>query len=98
MRCRTWSLTRWRLKRSRRLTVKASFTNLALAGSSLGTKYLNQLFVVEREVRDPATGAIVTPANYGDVGWLLIGAAAIGFLAPLIAILLVQASPLKTRQ
>jgi hypothetical protein len=34
--------------------VMASFTNLALSASQLGTKYLNQIFEVSREVRDPA--------------------------------------------
>ena len=32
--------------------VVASFTNLALSASSLGTKYLNQMFTVTREVKD----------------------------------------------
>ena len=36
--------------------VMASFTNLALSLSQLGTKCLNQIFIVTREVRDPATG------------------------------------------
>ena len=34
--------------------VMASFTNLALSAAQLGTKYLNQLFLVTREVRDAA--------------------------------------------
>ncbi len=34
--------------------VMASFTNLALAAAQLGTKYLNQVFVVTREVKDAA--------------------------------------------
>jgi len=42
--------------------VMASFTNLALSASQLGTKYLNQLFIVTREVRDAATQAIRIPA------------------------------------
>ncbi len=78
--------------------VMASFTNLALSASSLGTKYLNLLFVVEREVRDRATGAVTVPADYGQLGWLLITVAAITVLAPLAAIAAVQASRLRTRQ
>ena len=35
--------------------VMASFTNLALSMSSLVTKYLNEIFLVTREVRDRAT-------------------------------------------
>ena len=33
--------------------VMASFTNMALTASSLLTKYLNQIFLVTREVKDP---------------------------------------------
>ena len=32
--------------------VMASFTNLALSASSLGTKYVNEIYTVTREVRD----------------------------------------------
>ena len=46
----------------------ASFTNLALSLSQLGTKYLNELFVVTREVRDPVTNAIQTPDDYSQLG------------------------------
>jgi len=70
--------------------VMASFTNLALSASSLLTKYLNQVFVVTREVRDRATDEIVTPAVYDSLGWLLIAVATTAVVAPLITILIVQ--------
>src|SRR5678809_1616614 len=38
--------------------VMASFSNLALSAAQLGTKYLNQAFVVSREVVDRSSGAI----------------------------------------
>ena len=75
--------------------VMASFTNLALSAASLGTKYLNQIFVVTREVRDD-TGAITIPADYSQLGWLLITAAVIAAILPLVAVVIVQASPLRT--
>jgi hypothetical protein len=78
--------------------VMASFTNLALSASSLFTKYLNQIFVVTREVRDRATGAVETPADYGELGWLLITVALVSLLAPLVTILAVQHSRLRTQQ
>lgn len=78
--------------------VMASFTNLALSASSLLTKYLNQVFVVTREVKDRTTGAIETAADYGELGWLLIVVAVIGVTAPLIVIALVQRSRLRTDQ
>ena len=40
--------------------VLASFTNLALSLRDLGTKYANQIFTITREVRDPASDAIIT--------------------------------------
>jgi hypothetical protein len=76
--------------------VMASFTNLALSASSLLTKYMNEIFVVTREVRDQTTGQITTAADYGWLGWLLITVAAISVLAPLATVALVQRSPLKT--
>jgi hypothetical protein len=78
--------------------VMASFTNLALSAASLGTKYLNQIYIVAREVRDRVTGVIETPADYGELGWLLITVAVITVAAPLSAIALVQRSRLRTRQ
>ncbi|MBI1363440.1 MAG: hypothetical protein GC134_05600 [Proteobacteria bacterium] len=67
--------------------VMASFTNLALSASSLGTKYLNQMFVITREVKD-ATGAVITPADYSDLGMLLIIVTALSVFLPLAAILI----------
>jgi len=78
--------------------VMASFTNLALAAASLGTKYLNQIFVVAREVRDRASGAVTVPADYSQLGWLLITVVAITVLAPLVTIVIVQTSRLRTQQ
>jgi hypothetical protein len=75
--------------------VMASFTNLALSLSQLGTKYLNQIFTVTREVSDP-TGAVVVAADYSELGMLLITVSVIGFTLPLLTILLVKLSPLKS--
>ena len=76
----------------------ASFTNLALSASSLGTKYVNEIFLVTREVRDRATGAVQVPADYRQLGWLLITVAAIGVIAPLATVLIIQHSRLRTEQ
>jgi BT1 family len=78
--------------------VMASFTNLALSASSLLTKYLNQIFLVTREVRDPATGAIEVAADYSDLGMLLITVTLITVLVPLAVIALVQHSGFRTEQ
>jgi hypothetical protein len=78
--------------------VMASFTNLALSAASLATKYLNHIFVVAREVRDRVTGAIEIPADYGELGWLLITVAVITVVVPLSIIAVVQRSRFRTRQ
>jgi hypothetical protein len=66
--------------------VMASFTNLALSASQLGTRYLNQLFEVTRQVTDPATGAVTVPAHYGELGALLLSASALSLALPFAAI------------
>ena len=76
--------------------VMASFTNLALSASRLGEKYLNQIFVVTREVRDADTGVIETAANYAELGILLITVAVLTMGIPLLVVWMVQRSPLRT--
>jgi hypothetical protein len=76
--------------------VMASFSNLALSASQLGTKYLNQAFFVTREVRDRASGALKVPQDYSELGALMIVAALIGFALPLGAILAVRVLKLRT--
>jgi hypothetical protein len=67
--------------------IMASFTNLALSLSQLGSKYLNQMFIITREVRDPATGALQVPADYSQLGELLVTQVLIGLVLPFAAIL-----------
>jgi hypothetical protein len=57
--------------------VMAAFTNLALSMSSLGTNYLNQLFVVER-------------GQYGQLGNLMITASVIGLVFPIATVIVVN--------
>ena len=67
--------------------VMASFTNLALSASQLGTKYLNRIFSVTREVTDAATGQVIAPADYGELGMLMITVMVISIALPFLAIL-----------
>ena len=76
--------------------VMASFTNLALSLSQLGTKYVNEIFLVTRQVTDHNTGAIVTPADYSQLGKLLITVSMAGLILPLIAIVLVKLTRLRS--
>ncbi|HVW65667.1 MAG TPA: hypothetical protein VHB01_11705, partial [Nitrosospira sp.] len=70
--------------------VMASFTNLALSASQLTTKHMNQIFTVTREVKDPATEQITVPADYSELGTLLITVTLIGFVLPLLSIAIIQ--------
>jgi hypothetical protein len=72
--------------------VMASFTNLALSASQLGTKYLNQIYEVKREVKDVVSGQVTIPADYSELGHLLITVTIISFVLPLITILIVKHS------
>jgi hypothetical protein len=70
--------------------VMTSFANLALSAGQLGTKYLNQWFVITREVRD-ASGQVSVAANYSDLPALLMSAMGLGLLLPLLAIAVAMA-------
>jgi len=70
--------------------VMASFTNLALSLSQLGTKYLNEIFIVTREVQDSASGALLVPADYSQLGELMIFQVLIGLALPFAAILFIR--------
>jgi hypothetical protein len=76
--------------------VMASFTNLALSAAQLGTKYLNEVFVVSREVVDRASGAVKVPQDYSELGVLMISATLITLLVPLIAVAGVRLLRLRT--
>ncbi|MEM9197187.1 MAG: hypothetical protein AAGD12_04975 [Pseudomonadota bacterium] len=76
--------------------VMASFTNLALSASSLATRYVNEIFLITREVRDPASGAVTVAADYSALGPLLIAVVLVAFAAPLLAVLIVQRSRWRT--
>jgi len=75
--------------------VMASFTNLALSLAQLGTKYLNQVFIVTREVKDVTTQAVHVPADYSQLGDIIIAAILIGLIAPFAAILIMRVYRLK---
>ena len=76
--------------------VMASFTNLALSASQLATKYINQIFIVTREVKDRSSGEISVPADYSELGVLLITVTIIGFVLPIGVVLLMRRTPLRS--
>ena len=76
--------------------IMASFTNLALSASQLGAKYLNQAWTVTREVKEAATGAVKIPADYSQLGELLIAQLLLALALPFAAILIIRASRLRS--
>ena len=58
--------------------VMAAFTNLALSGQSLGTNYLNEIYVVGR-------------GRYGELGHLMIVSTLIGLVLPVVTVLIINA-------
>ncbi len=76
--------------------VFASFTNLALSASSLVTKYLNEIFTITREVKDRVSNAILTTADYSELGLLLITVTLLTLLIPIIFVNIIQKTKFKT--
>ena len=62
----------------------ASLMNIALSAGGLLSKYLNQVFVVTREVKE--NDVVTTIANYNDLGTLLWIAIIVGFIIPILTI------------
>ena len=75
--------------------VMASFTNLALSASQLGTKYLNEIYVVTREVRDPLTGIVKVAADYSLLGSILTICLVLNLLFPFFAVAFVKLTRFK---
>jgi hypothetical protein len=76
----------------------ASFTNLALSASSLLTKYLNEIFIITREVKDKISNMIVTKQDYSELGILMIVVMIITLIMPLFTVFIIQRSKLKTNE
>lgn len=74
--------------------VMTSFANLALSASQLLTKYLNQIFTINRETKD-ALGQTLANADYSELSALLISAMVLGLLMPVAGILIVKMFRLK---
>jgi hypothetical protein len=76
----------------------ASFTNLALSANALGTKYLNEIFFITRAVKDKITNAILSTADYSELGILLIIVTLLTLCIPIVAVWLVQKSRFRTNE
>jgi len=57
--------------------IMAAFTNLALSASSLGTKYLNRIFVIER-------------GQYDELGGLMTTVIVLGLVLPILTVVVVN--------
>jgi len=76
----------------------ASFTNLALSANALGTKYLNEIFVITRVVKDKVTDVVLSTADYSELGILLISVTLLTLLVPILAVWLIQRSKFRTNE
>ena len=76
--------------------VMASFTNLALSLSQLGSKYLNEAFVVTRQVTDHDSGKVQIPADYSQLGHLLLVQLVLALALPFAAIAIVRLLRVRT--
>ena len=63
----------------------ASFMNLALTAADMISKYLNQVFVVTRQIVDDA-GAVLSAADYSDLGTLILICMVWTFVVPMLAV------------
>ena len=76
--------------------VFASFTNLALSARELFTKYLNEIFVIKREVVDQKTNIILENADYTKLDDLLISIILITIFIPIGTIIIIQKTKYKS--
>lgn len=65
--------------------IMAAFTNLALSASQLFTKYLNEIFVIER-------------GNYNELGMLMIAVAAAGLVLPVLTVMAFRSWPASNKK
>ena len=65
---------------------------------ALGTKYLNEIFIITREVKDKVSNAILTTADYSELGFLLITVTLLTLLIPIIFVNIIQKTKLKTNE
>ncbi len=77
--------------------IMASFINLALSLSLLnhGTRYLNQIYVITREVKNPLSNEIQVAADYSLSGYLIWVTIIFGLVLPIGAIFVVRYSRLR---
>jgi len=64
----------------------ASLMNIAMSAGRLFTKYLNQAFEITREIKEG--DVVVTQANYSELGTLLWIVIIVGFIVPIVTILI----------
>ena len=61
-------------------------------------KYLNEIFVITRAVKDKVTDAVLSTADYSELGILLIIVTLLTLCTPVIAVWLVQKSKFRTNE
>ncbi len=73
----------------------ASLMNIALNAGGLLSKYINNIFVMTREIKE--SGVIITHANYDELGVVLWIVIIVGFVVPIVAILKFNPDPKRVK-
>lgn len=73
----------------------ASLMNIALSAGGLLSKYINNIFVMSREIKE--NGVVVTPANYDELGVVLWIVIIVGFVVPIVTILKFNPDPKRIK-
>ena len=62
------------------------------------SKYLNEIFIVTREVKDKVTQEIQTSADYSELGILLIAVTLLTLILPILFVFIINNSKYKTTE
>ena len=71
---------------------------MALSANALGTKYLNEIFLITREVKDKVTNLVVTTSDYSELGILLIMVLILTLVLPILTVLIIQKTKFNTSE
>jgi hypothetical protein len=54
------------------------------------TKFLNQQFIITREIKNAVTGVVLIPSDYSQLGGLFFTVMILGFALPMLTIYIVN--------
>ena len=63
---------------------------------AFGATYLNEIYTITREVKDKVTNAILTTADYSELGILLITVTLLTLFIPILFVFIIQKTRFRT--